>query len=283
MDKPWARTYLSQDHSEHRQSMKENEGPRAILRVPEVLMAVATADGGRTLADLCRDLGVPKTSLHRLLRVLEHAGYLVNASGTFLPGPESARLAAALQGGPPQPHPSFPACARPVLEWFAGITGETTMIGAFAEQSREIVYLDVVESTAPLRYAPAIGDRRPLHAVPAGKAILAFQPLAYRLDYLDQAEFVQATPQTTDKAELPDVLEQVRHEAVAFDRNGYVRGASALASPIFGRDGRVRHAVSVTGPTDRIAASLDSLRDLTRTAGQRISRILGFSDPYPPA
>jgi DNA-binding IclR family transcriptional regulator len=257
-----------------------HQGPRAILRVPEVLIAIAEHGNGATLAGLSRQLEVPKTSLHRLLRTLEQAGYLVSISGAFFPGPESARLATALQGVTPQL--AFPACARPVLEWLAGVTGETAMLGMLAEHGRDIIYVDVIESKAPLRYAPSIGDRRPLYAVPAGKAILAFQSPAYRINYIESTDFRPVTPETTPKADLPPILERVRLEAVAFDRNGYIAGGSALASPIFGRDGIVRNTVSVTGPTERIVAKLDRLRDLTRTAGERISRTIGYSGPFPP-
>lgn len=258
----------------------QNQGPRAVLRVPEVLSVIATHGEGRTLAQLSRDLSVPKTSLYRLLRTLEQGGYLVVFDGAYFAGPESARLAGALQGMPPQS--AFPACARPILEWFARITGETAMLGTLLEREGDIVYVDVIESRAPLRYAPAIGDRRPLYAIPAGKAVLAFQPETYRAAYLKTAEFAPITPETTGRAELPAILEQVRRDAVAFDRNGYIPGGSALASPIFRADGAVRNTVSITGPTERIVASHRRLRDLTRKAGECISRIMGFAGPYPP-
>lgn len=38
---------------------------------------------GGTLAALSKELKLPKTSLHRLLRTLEHGGYLENLSSGF--------------------------------------------------------------------------------------------------------------------------------------------------------------------------------------------------------
>ena len=51
---------------------------------------------------------------------------------------------------------------------------------------------------------------------------------------------------------------------------------------MFGRDGALFCAISVAGPTDRVEAHRPRLERLVLDAGERISRILGFSDEYPP-
>jgi hypothetical protein len=142
---------------------KAEAGPRAILRVTEVLMAVATKRGGGSLAELSQRLKLPKTSLHRILRTLEQGGFLVEQSGSYQPGPESFRLADQLRAV--SPAATFPACARPEIERLATETGETVTLGVMAEGGAEIVYVDVIESEAALRYALRIGSRRPIYAV----------------------------------------------------------------------------------------------------------------------
>src|SRR5437868_4471415 len=103
---------------EDQQSQGNDEaGPRAILRVPEVLSALASKRAGSSLAELSQQLNVPKTSLHRLLRTLERGGYLVHQTGVYSLGPTSFRLANLI--GQAAPSTVFPACARPVLEWLA--------------------------------------------------------------------------------------------------------------------------------------------------------------------
>ena len=52
----------------------EDAGPRAILRVPDVLMAIAGSGAGIGMGELATALNLPKASLHRLLRTLEHGG-----------------------------------------------------------------------------------------------------------------------------------------------------------------------------------------------------------------
>lgn len=259
---------------------KEEAGPRAILRVPEVLMAICDKRGGSTLAELSQRLKLPKTSLHRLLHTLEHGGYLIRQAGLYTPGPESFRLARLI--GQAAPSQDFPACARPVLEWLAAETGETVTLNALTERGTETIYVDVIESEAPLRFTVRVGNRRPLFSIAAGKVMLAFLPAELQQRYLEQTEFLQFTSETTHRDDMPAVLRAAREQAVVFDRNGIVDGASGIASPAFARDGAVFCAVAVAGPTDRVEAQRPRLERLVLDAGERVSRILGFSDEYPP-
>lgn len=262
-------------------SEREDAGPRAILRVPEVLMAVAAASGGIAMAELAQELKLPKTSLHRLLRTLEHGGFVVRTGSLYRPGPESFRLAAALAGAAPSAQ--FPACARPVLEVLAEETGETVMLAVVSDKLTESVYVEVIESPSPLRFAMRAGNRRPLFAVASGKAILAFQSPEQQERYLSHADFLQFTVETTRKDEMPALLQRVRESGVVYDRNGIVDGASGVASPVFDQAGNVFSAVSIAGPTERIDARRGEFERVVIDAGQRISRVLGYTGPYPPA
>lgn len=266
--------------AEREEAGREEAGPRAILRVPEVLMAVAAQRGGATPAELAQQLNLPKTSLHRLLRTLEHGGYLIRQAGLYTPGPETFRLARLI--GEAAPAADFPANARPALEWLARETGETVMLCTLSERGAESIYVDVIESEAPLRFSVRVGNRRPLFAVAAGKAMLAFLPPAAQAHYLDQTDFLQFTPDTTHKEEMPALLRQARETAVVFDRNGILDGASGIASPVFDREGHAFCAVSIAGPTERVATHRARFEQLVLQAGQRISGVLGYSGDYPP-
>ncbi len=254
-------------------------GPRAVLRVPDILLAVA-ARGSASLAELCQVLAVPKTSLHRLLRTLESGEYLVSRGGRYGLGPTAFHLAQVIAGAAPQL--SFPASARPVLEGLAEATGETVMLGRLADGGDEVVYVDVIDSTAPVRFTVGIGDRRPLYSAASGKAVLAFLPEARRQAYLDRCEFVPFTPLTVRREALPEQLRDAAARAVAIDDGGKVMGAAGIASPVFGADGRVFAAVSAAGPAERMLAARGAVEREVFRAGQRISRIVGYVGPYPP-
>jgi len=262
-----------------------DDGARAILRVPAVLMEIAARRGGSTLAELVTRLQIPKASLHRLLRTLERGGYLVHEGGSYRLGANSIHLASLIhQAAPAQP---FPACARPELEALAAATGETILLGVLSEERDEIVYVDVIDSQAMVRFTLQRGDRPPLFSAAAGKAALAFLPAVKCRHYLENAAFTRFTPYTTTRAQMPAQLAEIRTSAVAFDGEGRALGAGAVASPIFAAmtvaGGEVLGAVAVAGPIDRIIAERPRFESLVRAAAERISRVAGFTAPYPPA
>ena len=259
----------------------QGEGnPRAVLRVPEVLIAVASAPEGALLANLVTELNLPKTSLHRILRTLEAGGYVLREGQIYKPGPESIRLARLLTAAAPQA--AFPGCARDELERLAQQSGETVMLSELSDSGNESVYLDVIESHSMLRFSMKPGHRRPLYSVASGKVMLAFQPQEVRQRYCQQADFIAFTPETATRETLPDELRLATAAGVIFDRNGMIEGASGIASPVFDRQGKVFAAVSVAGPTERIESRQSELAVLVRQAGERISRLLGLTAAYPP-
>lgn len=255
------------------------EGARAILRVPEVLIAVASG-GGVSFAELHDRLGVPKSSLHRLLRTLEQGGYLSQRSGAYTLGPASRRLSQKLASA--LPAGEFPGSARPILEWIARETNESAMLAVLTGDHDEVSYVDVINSPMPLRVTVPLGQKRPLYAAASGQAILAFLPHEEQESYLARTNFQRFTADTVDRKTLAGKLDTIRERGVAFDCNGSFIGAGAVASPCFDKMGGVRCAISVAGPTERLEQMLDRLYHLSLEAGERISRILGFAGAYPP-
>jgi DNA-binding IclR family transcriptional regulator len=157
------------------------------------------------------------------------------------------------------------------------------MIGVLAGDEPEILYVDVIDSDAPIRFTLAAGDRRPLYCAASGKAVLAFRPTHEQDGYIRETAFTAFTPQTTRKPEMAGQLREIRETAVAFDNGGKVTGASGIASPIFDSEGRAFASISVAGPSERIDAHRVRLEALVRSAGERISRLVGYTGGYPPA
>jgi DNA-binding IclR family transcriptional regulator len=246
-----------------------------------VLIACAARPQGGSLATLCKELQLPKTSLYRLLRTLEHGGYLTHQAGYYVPGPASFHMANLI--GRRQQDTSFPASGRPSIEWLARETSESATLGILSDERTEIIYVSGVDSTEPLRYTLPIGVRRPLFSGASGKAVLAFMPEEEREAYLATVEFFQITPSSTRREELPELLAQIRRDGFIYDRNGSFDGASAIACPIFDAEGRAFAAASLAGPTERMDANRERFTMLTRSTAERISRGLGYMGVYPPA
>lgn len=252
-------------------------GPRSVLRVMDILQALATEAAGVTLAKLSDQLQLPKTSVFSLLRALEAGGYVQADDGRYTLGGQALRLGASLGQAR-----SFPKCVRPVLEWLAKETEETILLGVLSEEGHEISYVDVIESEKPLRFAVRTGNRRPLYCTAAGKAMLAFLPDAVRTNYLVQTRFVKFTPDTSSKEELTALFPGIRRRGVVVDANGIIDGATGVASPGFDEAGLVTCSVTIAGPTARMLDATAHIEQLALKAGEQISQILGYGGPFPP-
>jgi DNA-binding IclR family transcriptional regulator len=250
------------------------------LRVPEVLSACASRPQGASLATLCKELEMPKSSLYRMLRTLENGGYLTHEDGCYLPGPASFHMATLIAQR--QHETPFPSSARPTVEWLAKETSESVMIGMLSDDRKAVTYVLGIDSTEPLRYTVPLGGRRPLFSGASGKAILAFMSKDEQIAYIATADFFQMTPSSTKREEMPELLKQTATDGAIYERNGSFEGACALASPIFDNEGQAFAAISVAGPTERMDLNRDKFIALTRSAAERISRGLGYMGLYPP-
>lgn len=255
-------------------------GPRAGSRVLDILVAVAQTNAPQSLRQLTDHLDLPRASLHRLLRSLQASGFLIQKPGGYALGPKSYTLGHLINRSAPASE--FPDCARLVLEWLAGETNETVILGMLSEQRTEIVYADVILADSPLRYAVPSGDRRPLYSSATGKSVLAFMPPEEQERYIAETRFEPITPYTTRKDQIGDMLATVRRTAVIHDKDGHFVGAGAIASPIFDRKGAVFASIVVAGPNERLEENPVPVEDLVREAGESISRILRYDGDYPP-
>src|SRR2546430_1035205 len=107
--------------------------------------------------------------------------------------------------------------------------------------------------------------------------LLAFLPEAERRRLL-AATLPRLTPRTiTDPRTLEKQLRRVVEDGYAFTLEELELGLNAVAAPVRAADGRVQAAVSVAGPAYRVTPQrLGDLGDLTKEAGEAISRRMGY-------
>ncbi len=223
--------------------------------------------------------GLPKSSTHRILSVLleEQLVAFDKDRQTYQPG---ARLigwaTAALSPN------DLPELSTAVMEDLHRNTGGHVAL-SIAEGS-SVLYLKTVDGGEPFRLAPRVGERSPMHACAAGKALLAHLRPYKRDAILVDADLARFTDFTITCPEaFAKNLEQVRVNGFAIcDREEFLRVAG-ISAPIFGHHGDVVGALSLWNTIDRqdIDALLGFSTTLT-TATNLISARLGY-DPKPAA
>jgi DNA-binding IclR family transcriptional regulator len=217
-------------------------------RTLDVLEALASRGGRHSLGDLTRALGIPKSSLHGILRTMVHRGWVeADETGTrFRLGLRAIQIGASYVD-------TDEAIARfsGALDRLSAEFGETVHLGRLS--GPDVTYLAKRESVHPLRLYSAIGRRLPAHATALGKVLLAQRGDA-TVDDLLSWPLLSLTPNTvTDREDLLAELASIRALGWAADRQENTVGISCFAVPLGLHD-----AISVSIPTARLDAGLEA-------------------------
>jgi len=259
---------------------------RATVRLLQLQELLASSPlRGLTLTELSRQLDVPKSSLLAILRTLRERGYLeLSRAGEYQLAAKAIELSRDVWLKSPS-HNNLLGVARSHLVELQDKTGEAVFLGVAATGGADMVYVDHVESSQLIRYSGGVGEHRPLYCSASGLAFLAFLPPQRQEEYLRTANLVPLTPRTLTNVErLRMRLEEVRRTGVAISIEEFVTGASAIAAPIFGREGGPVAACSLAGPTDRILAQRERIAQAVKATAHSISLALGHqARPQHPA
>jgi DNA-binding IclR family transcriptional regulator len=268
----------SQDIENGKPGQDSDSGPRSPLRTVQVLHELAVSATGVPLAVLASRLQLPKTSLFRLLRSLEAGGYVTSVNGVHQIGPAALKLGAAIVH-----NREFPNCARPAMEWLAEQSGETIILGTLSDDKADVVYTDVIEATNPLRFIVKAGNVNPLYSSASGLMILAYMPAAQKRQYLETVKLLPLAPRTiTTVAELKGRIDHIRSTGISVSLEGMFEGVYSVAAPVVDASGAVRAGVSISAPSTRGLRQEDKFATHVRSAGEEISRVLGYTGAYPP-
>jgi IclR family acetate operon transcriptional repressor len=221
-------------------------GSQAILRALSVLRALRLAEGELGVVEIARSVGLPTTTVHRILRTLVVAGYVVQNASTerYHLGREAYLLGRAVADSL-----GFDA-ALPLLEDLAAATGESVNL-VVRDRNEGLVVLRI-ESSQPLRFTQPVGTRIPLHCTSSGKVLLAFGADPER-DVRSLGALQRFTPQTvTSAADLLDELQVIRSRQYGVNHSERIFGVCGVAAPVLGADGVAIAALAVQGPEFRI-------------------------------
>jgi DNA-binding IclR family transcriptional regulator len=237
-----------------------------------LLMEILATLGQAGVTELAAELGVHKSTVSRLISVLEGRGFVEQISdrGKYRLGFAIARLARSTTAQLDLVKQSQAACDALALD-----SGETTNI-AILDGDRIV---NVAEAVGPAGIALRtwIGQSCPAHATSSGKVLLAAleggqlrERLAARLE-----SFTDDT--VTTRADLEAELRTVRERGWASVREELEVGLNAVAAPIYDSNAEVVAALSVSGPSYRLGQDeFDDIAKRTIAAAERISRRLGW-------
>jgi DNA-binding IclR family transcriptional regulator len=235
--------------------------PSPTLRAFSVIELIARSQTPLSLDELTQQSGLPKPTVFRILGLLDRAGVIARevVDKRYGVGPRLARIALQVQL-----HSPARASRHAILVRLVQQIGETCNFTI--RDGDEVVYLDRVETSSPIRLHLEVGSRVPLHCTASGKLFLAQMTPAHVRRLLGDRKLKRYTERTiTDVDALAKALRKVRSEGVGTDVGEYLEGSVCLAVPVADRHGRVHAAVALHGPAPRVTlkralACLPSLR-----------------------
>lgn len=223
------------------------------------------------LSELARTVGLPKSTVQRVLLTLQEVGWLRPTETTPTRWQLTYRAVAVVgrAGG----GESLRDIAVPVMNDLQLATTETIHLAA--PDGDSLVLVERLDTSHRLRAFLPLGERIALHASATGLAYLSACAQDYLDDYLARPLPAQTPDTITDPDRIRAVVDDVRERGYSMNVGGLSLGISSLGAPIVGPSGVVA-AMSVSGPSSRITEDrFDELGAQVRDAAARISRGLG--------
>lgn len=244
------------------------QGETPALRLVALLEFITTRDQLFTLQSLVDQTRIPKPTMHRMLQQLESADLLMRLSDGkhYGTGSRMRRFAEDVLL-----NDARHGARHSVLRQLAQAVGESCNITALS--GNEVIYLDRVETTEPLRIHLGPGSRVPAHASASGKMIMSQFGPTQRRRILPEGVLQACTRHTaTDTVLLENELHQVRERGYALDREEFLDGLVCIAVLVPNESGRSNMCLAIQAPIirktiDDLTNLLPSIREAAKTLG----------------
>ncbi|HZB77310.1 MAG TPA: IclR family transcriptional regulator [Solirubrobacteraceae bacterium] len=245
---------------------------QSIERAAAILRLLSGRNRRLGVVQLAGELGLPKGTVHGILRTLAHVGFVEQdeETGKYQLGAALLHMGSSYLDGN--------ELRTRALNWsdaLAARSGESVRIGTLHEG--RVLVVHHVFRPDDSRQALEVGALQPAHATAMGKVLLA----AYRYvaEELSEADLAGYTPATiTDRDALEAELRAVSERGWAEDVEELVVGEASLAAPIEDRRGVTVGAIGISGPVERLingGASRTDLVSYVRETARAVSRDLG--------
>jgi DNA-binding IclR family transcriptional regulator len=223
--------------------------------------------------EMARELGIPRSTVHRLVATLEAMGFLrrVEGGGAYALGPAVLTIGFEYLGAL-----DIVQLASPVLARLRDDTNCSTHLAIRA--GADIVYLSRHASHAAVTSNVSVGTALPAHATVMGRVILAdLPPAELKALYAGKElqSYTEATP--TSLAALTKLLAEDRRRGYAIGTSFYERGVTSVAAPLRDRTGRVIASINAVAIDFAIEEAFlrGELKDKVCAAAVAISVMLG--------
>ncbi len=253
-------------------------GVKSALRVLDIFELLAQHPDGLILSEIAAALGIPKSSAHSLIYTLLARQYLREGwhDRKYRLGPRIFEIGSGYAAST-----DLLADGQEVVRATARACDETVHLAIL--DGAEVVYVAKEEGTNTVRMVSAVGRRFPAYGTGVGKMLLSDLP-AVELDalYPPGKPLLPITKKTiTDAAAFRRELALTHARGYALDCEESTPGLCCIAAPVYGKDGDMVAAISVSVPSVRFTPDRrHDLRMLVQANALNLSHILGYHERH---
>lgn len=239
-----------------------------IDRMMDVLEELEGRDGGASISELVLKLGLPRTTVYRILNSLQsHHMVQRNTRGDYRLGRRLLALAARATAN--NGETELVALSQPHMDKLAAELGESCKLSVY--DHGEVLLLAAAQGRRQYALSVTPGQRMAPHAGAAAKMLLAHLPEA-ELKRVLARRLEAITPRTfTDPRRLAAELARIRRNGWAQDRGESTISIHAFAAPVFNRHGKILAAVSIPFLAGTDAARMEQIRVAVTATAKELS------------
>lgn len=217
------------------------------------ILSFLATDGPASVAGVVEGTGLARPTAHRLLSALEAHHLVARHEGRYALGMRILGWGNEVAAGA-----GLVGASRPALTALRDATGESTQL--YVREGDARVCVATAERATGLKTTVPVGAVLPLVLGSAGKVLLA---------WAEERDGFEEGP-------APSVLEGVRRRGWAESVSEREEGVASVSAPVLDGEGRVRAAVSASGPIARLGNSPGArLAGEVVAAARKIEEALG--------
>lgn len=231
-------------------------------------------DESFTLSEIKKKTGLPKTTVFRILKTFENAGF-------FKYDPDQEKYSLGLRflelGGLVYSSLSVRKTAAPYMDALSNNLKATILLGVMKDD--QLLYIDKREMDSIIRVTSHIGLKRPPYFGMLGMTLLAYMDSKEIDRLLRLYPPTKITPKTiTDTRRIIKNLDKAKRAGYYMEQDEIVEGLLGIGVPIKDFSGNVVAALGATQPVFQIKeGTIENTIQQLLEASRSISRELGYT------
>lgn len=243
----------------------------ALEKSISILDLLAVQEHELTVTEIHQMLEIPKATAFMILHVMENHNLVTKTvDGHYMLGSKIYSLGMGYMV-----KMDLTKLAAPFLAALSVQTGFTVHLGRIVDN--QVMFIDKVEQPSFIKFNTFVGQRNDIHSCSLGKAIAANMDESQVRTIIEAVGMNRYTPNTiTDIDKFFKVLGRIRETGYAIEDEEGELGVRCIGSAIYGQDGQIAGAVSVTALKSDLTTDLfPSIGNMVEKTAQSISKALG--------